>query len=105
MDSEEAVAVDPGREAQAYTTDKLVKSTGLGVCIGTARSRGQSQMVLAMWWQINFKALAQGIHYRTGMKKPGNVSNTKHNAQILDSLIKLKEFPCVASFTNSCFHT
>lgn len=56
-------------------------------------------------WHSNFKALAQGIHYRTGMKKPGNVSNTKHNAQILDSLIKLKEFPCVASFTNSkLFH-
>lgn len=52
-------------------------------------------------WRGNFKALAQGIRYGTGMKKLGNACNTKHNALILDSLIKSEEFTHIASFTHS----
>lgn len=51
----------------------------------------------------DFKALAQGIRYGTGMKKPGNANNTKHNARILNSLMESKEFTQVVSFTNSVF--
>lgn len=49
----------------------------------------------------NFKVLAQGIRYGTGMKKPGNANNTQHNVRVMDSLMSSKEFIRVASFTNS----
>lgn len=51
----------------------------------------------------NFKALAQGIRYGTGMKRPGNAKNTKHNARILKSLMQSEELTRVVSFTNSMF--
>ncbi|KZP33629.1 hypothetical protein FIBSPDRAFT_668970, partial [Athelia psychrophila] len=40
----------------------------------------------------NFKVLAQGIRYGTGMKKPGNANNTQHNVRVMDSLMSSKEF-------------
>ncbi|KZP30363.1 hypothetical protein FIBSPDRAFT_908068 [Athelia psychrophila] len=53
----------------------------------------------------NFRVLAQGIWYGTGMTKPANTKNTKRNARVLNSLMKSKEFRRVVSFTNSCFGT
>lgn len=55
-----------------------------------------------MWHRRgDFAALAQGIRYGTGMTKPANANNTKHNARILNTLMTSREFTRVVSFTNS----
>ncbi|KZP09808.1 hypothetical protein FIBSPDRAFT_759444 [Athelia psychrophila] len=87
---------DPSWEQVHQHTTELLREAG-GCIHCTAKDT---------WHRCgDFKALAQGIRYGTGMKKPGNTKNTKHNGAILKSLMALKEIMQIVSFTNSCFHT